>query len=71
MVELLRGNKLSLTMKGENIMLGENILKLRKKIGLSQEQLGEQVNVTRQTISHWELNETAPNPQQLKLLSKT
>ena len=52
-------------------MLGENILKLRKKIGLSQEQLGEQVNVTRQTISHWELNETAPNPQQLKLLSKT
>ena len=26
-------------------MLGEKILKLRKKQGLSQEQLGEQVNV--------------------------
>lgn len=51
-------------------MLGERILKLRKKQGLSQEQLGEQVNVTRQTISNWELNETAPNPDQLKLLSK-
>ena len=51
-------------------MLGENILKLRKKSGLSQEQLGEKVNVTRQTISNWELNETAPNPEQLKLLSK-
>ncbi len=50
--------------------LGQNILKLRKKHGLSQEQLGEQVNVTRQTISNWELNETAPNPEQLKLLSK-
>lgn len=51
-------------------MLGEKILKLRKRQGLSQEQLGEQVNVTRQTISNWELNETAPNPEQLKLLSK-
>ena len=50
--------------------LGENILKLRKKQDLSQEQLGEKVNVTRQTISNWELNETSPNPTQLKLLSK-
>ncbi len=52
-------------------MLGDKLLKLRKKQGLSQEQLGEQVNVTRQTISNWELNETTPNPQQLKLLSKS
>ena len=50
--------------------LGESILNLRKKNGLSQEQLGEKTNVTRQTISNWELNETAPNPEQLKLLSK-
>lgn len=50
--------------------LGENILKLRKKQGLSQEQLGEKVGVTRQTISNWELDETSPNPEQLKLLSK-
>jgi len=50
--------------------LGEKILKLRKKNGFSQEQLGEKVNVTRQTISNWELGETSPNPEQLKLLSK-
>ena len=50
--------------------LGQNILELRKKNGLSQEQLGEKLNVTRQTISNWELEETAPNPEQLKLLSK-
>ena len=50
--------------------LGQNILKLRKKNGFSQEQLGEKVNVTRQTISNWELEETAPNPEQLKQLSK-
>lgn len=52
------------------MLLGEKILKLRKKIGLSQEQLAEQVDVTRQTISNWELDVTAPNPKQLKILSK-
>ena len=50
--------------------LGDNILKLRKKQGLSQEELGNKIKVTRQTISNWELNETSPNPEQLKLLSK-
>ena len=50
--------------------LGEKIFELRKKRGISQEQLGEKINVTRQTISNWELGETAPNPEQLKLISK-
>ncbi len=49
--------------------LGNKILELRKKNGLSQEQLGEKVGVTRQTISNWELGETTPNPEQLKHLS--
>ena len=53
------------------MQLGENILKLRKDLKLSQEQLAEKVDVTRQTISNWELGETSPNPEQLKLLSKT
>lgn len=51
--------------------LQECILKLRKECNLSQEQLGEKINVTRQTISNWELGETQPNPEQLTLLSKT
>ena len=50
--------------------LGDNILKLRKDCKLSQEQLAEKIDVTRQTISNWELGETSPNPEQLKLLSK-
>ena len=58
-------------MKGViQMRLGEKVLKLRKKFNISQEQLGEQVGVTRQTISNWELGETSPNPEQLKLLSK-
>ena len=52
-------------------MLGENIYKVRKEKKLSQEQLAEQIGVSRQTISNWELNETSPNPEQLKLLSKS
>lgn len=50
--------------------LSENIFKLRKECGLSQEALAEKVNVSRQTISNWELGETTPNPEQLMLLSK-
>lgn len=50
--------------------LGEKIFELRKDKKLSQEQLAEKINVTRQTISNWELGETSPNPEQLKLLSK-
>ena len=41
--------------------LGEKIKKLRKQRGLSQEALAEKVNVTRQTISKWELNQSSPD----------
>ena len=40
--------------------LRNKILELRKKEGYSQEELGEKIGVTRQTISNWELDETAP-----------
>ncbi|MBO4245349.1 MAG: helix-turn-helix transcriptional regulator [Bacilli bacterium] len=50
--------------------LGEKIYKLRKAKKLSQEELGEKLDVTRQTISNWELGETNPNPEQLKKLSQ-
>lgn len=49
---------------------GKNVLKLRKKNGLSQEQLGDKLNVSRQTISNWEVGETSPNLKQLKMLSE-
>ena len=50
--------------------IGENILKLRKKQKLSQEQLAEKLGVTRQTISNWELGESSPDLKQSKELSK-
>lgn len=41
--------------------LGEKIQKLRKENGFSQEVLAEKVDVTRQTISKWELNQSSPD----------
>ena len=34
--------------------LGERISQARKRAGLSQEQLGEQLGVSRQAVSKWE-----------------
>ena len=45
------------------------LLELRTKRGLSQEQLAEEVHVTRQAVSRWETGETVPNTDTLKLLS--
>lgn len=43
---------------------------LRKKAGLSQDELAEKVFVTRQAVSRWENGETIPNTETLKLLSR-
>ena len=50
--------------------INNKIYELRKKHNYSQEQLAEKLNVTRQTISKWELNETSPDINQSKKLSK-
>jgi len=50
--------------------LGKQISELRKKANLSQEQLAEKVGVSRQTISKWELGETAPDIKQAQILSQ-
>ena len=40
--------------------LGQRIQKKRKEKGLSQEKLGEQLNVSRQTVYKWENDQTIP-----------
>ena len=50
--------------------IGNKIMELRKKMGLSQEELAEKIGVARQTISKWELGETSPDLKQAKELSK-
>lgn len=48
----------------------EKIVELRKKQGLSQEALGEKLNVARQTVSKWELGETTPEMDKLVKMSE-
>ena len=50
--------------------LGEKLLDLRKKLGLSQEEVAEKLNVSRQTISKWETGQTVPELFKVKLLSE-
>lgn len=40
--------------------LNEKILDLRKSKGMSQEDLANKINVSRQSVSKWELGETMP-----------
>lgn len=66
-----RYGMLSYDMEVERGMVTNNIiLELRKKSGLSQDELAKKVMVTRQAVSRWENGETVPNTETLKLLSK-
>ncbi len=42
-------------------IVGENIKKSRENKGLSQENLADALNVTRQTVSSWETGRTEPD----------
>lgn len=54
----------------EKINFNEKLIELRKKNGLSQEELGSKLNVARQTVSKWELGETTPEMEKLIELSR-
>ena len=47
---------------------GEKLFKLRKEKGLSQEQLAEQMNTTRQAVSKWENDQGFPETEKLMML---
>lgn len=51
-------------------MLSEKIYELRRKCGLSQEQLAEKIGVSRQAISKWEGGLSTPELDKLKALSE-
>jgi len=51
-------------------MLSERIYTLRRKQGLSQEQLAERIGVSRQAISKWEGGLSTPELDKLKALSE-
>ena len=50
--------------------IGEKIQYLRRKRGLSQDQLAEMVDVSRQSISKWERDESLPEITKIVILSE-
>lgn len=50
--------------------LGERIQKYRRLAGLSQEQLAEQMAVSRQAVSKWELGDTIPDADRIVQLAQ-
>jgi len=50
-------------------LLSEKLYKLRKNSGLSQEQLAEKLNVSRQAISKWESGTAVPESEKLVTIS--
>ncbi len=48
--------------------LGEKIMNLRSNAGISQEELAEKVNVSRQSVSKWEMNQALPQIDKVLLI---
>lgn len=51
------------------MILADKIIKERKKLGLSQEELAEKMNVSRQAVSKWESNQSVPEIEKILQLS--
>ena len=53
-----------------NNSFGATLKALRKKAGLTQEELAYKVDVTRKTIGNWEADNATPNLQDIKRLAE-
>lgn len=50
--------------------LGQRIQQIRREHGLSQEEFGDKLGTTRQTVSRWELDQAYPEISKIVLISK-
>ena len=53
-----------------NIKIANRLVELRKKSGLSQEQLADKLGLSRQAVSKWERAEASPDTDNLICLAK-
>lgn len=54
----------------KEINISKNIVDLRKKKGITQEQLAAALNVSPQAVSKWETNTSQPDTQMLPLIAE-
>ena len=52
------------------MILADKIMNLRKKAGWSQEELAQQLNVTRQSVSKWEGAQSLPDLEKILQMSR-
>ena len=50
--------------------IGNNIKSNRQKLGITQEQLAEKINVTRQAVSNWENGKTEPDLETISVIAE-
>jgi len=54
----------------EKIEIGKNIASLRKKMGLSQADFAERINVVASTLCRWETGKTAPPMESIEIICR-
>ena len=55
---------------GKQMILADKLIRLRKRMGMTQEELAEKMNVSRQAVSKWEAAQTTPDLERILQLSK-
>lgn len=65
--QIVRNEEMTMEWNGS---VGERLLQLRNEKGMTQEDLAEYLNVSRQSVSKWELNKTLPDVEKLMQLSE-
>ena len=53
-----------------NMKLAEKIYQERRKLGLSQEQFAEQMDISRQAVSKWESGQSMPDLDKVVVMSQ-
>ena len=56
--------------RGDDVTTGEKLALLRRQKGMTQEELSEALNVSRQSVSRWEMDTAFPETDKLIKLSK-